>query len=473
MSPKKRLKRWVVTVAERARFRGHGGRPESDFKQLFALAWPIAAAMCGETIIGLVDTKLVGGLGTSALGGVSMAATVMYLAYALLFGTMRGVKVRTAHAVGAGRAGESRAFAYAGIVIGLVLGTSVWALSQSGSWVFHALRVEPKLVPYAVEFFHAVGWGAPAIGIVTALVQYRQGLGDSRTPMIVGLFGNLLNAVFAYGLIYGRFGLPALGVSGAGYATATTEWIEACVLVWLLLRERAGARISIREGIREVATLGLPTGVHFVFEMLAFTTFTAILGSMHEQEIAAHQIAMATIRVSFLPGLAVAEAASVLIGRALGGSNMEAADRVTRTALAMATAFMAACGVAFGAFGSRIAQTFTSDPGVVLVATRLLLVAAVFQVLDAVNIVLRGALRGAKDVRVVAIIGISIVWTSIPTAAFVLGKLLGLGALGGWIGFLVETTLASIFFWRRWKTGAWRAAYARAQSWPEAVVSAH
>ncbi len=120
---------------------------------------------------------------------------------------------------------------------------------------------------------------------------------------------------------------------------------------------------------------------------------------------------------------------------------------------------MASCGVVFALFGHVIAQAFTSDAAVVAIARRLLLAAALFQVLDAFNVVLRGSLRGAEDVRVPAFLGIAIIWTCVPTAAFFLGKLAGWGALGGWCGFLAETTFATILFGRRWSRGGWRRKY--------------
>jgi MATE family multidrug resistance protein len=146
-----------------------------------------------------------------------------------------------------------------------------------------------------------------------------------------------------------------------------------------------------------------------------------------------------------------------MVGRALGAGRMPDADRATNAALKLAAGFMAACGVVFAIAGGAIARAFTDDVIVAQTAQRLLWVAAIFQVLDAVNIVLRGALRGAKDVRYAAFLGIAIVWTCVPTAAFFLGKLAGLGALGGWLGFIAETTIGAALFWRRWKRGAWRA----------------
>jgi MATE family multidrug resistance protein len=285
--------------------------------------------------------------------------------------------------------------------------------------------------------------------------------------MVVGLGGNVVNALLGWGLIYGHFGLPALGVRGGAYATATSEWLEAAVLIALLVRDtrRAGSQARAREelpfgrALREVVALGLPTGIQFGSEMLAFATFTAVLGSLGAEQIAAHQIALATIRVSFLPGAAVGEAASVLVGQALGRKSLAQADRATRAALTVAVAFMASWGVVFAVAGAWIVRLFTDDSAVAHVARNLLWIAAAFQVLDAANMVLRSALRGAKDVRVPALIGVAVVWTFIPTAAFLLGRLAGLGSVGGWLGFVAETTVGAALMARRWRRGAWRLSY--------------
>jgi MATE family multidrug resistance protein len=310
-----------------------------------------------------------------------------------------------------------------------------------------------------------------SICVISALVQYRQGLGDSRNPMIAGLLANVVNVFLAYGLIYGHFGLPALGVRGAGYGTAIAETVEALFLLWIAFRERPerASLLGTTQAAREVASLGVPTGVQFGMEMLAFSTFTAILGGIGAHEIAAHQVAMTIIRTSFLPGVAVSEAASVLVGRSLGERDLAKADAVTRTSIGLAAGFMTICGLVFAVFGGLIAAQFTSDPDVTRVVRRLLLVAALFQTLDAITIVLRGALRGAKDVRPVMIIGIGVAWVCIPGAAWFFGKHLGMGAVGGWFGFVAETTLASSLFWFRWTRGTWRARYVEAPA--EATTS--
>ena len=435
--------------------------------ELATLAWPIAAATLGETAMGLVDTKLVGGLGAAALGGVGVAATLMHLFYSLTYGGMRGVKVQTAHAIGEGHPSRGFDYARAGILVGFAIGFVVLLACRDVTPLLRGMGMDAEIVPYARDFLAAVTLGGPATCALSALIQHRQGIGDSRTPMVIGIAGNVLNAGLAYALIYGHLGLPALGVRGAGYATATTEWLEMSFMLALFLRDErraapGGGRLAFGPAARGVIEIGLPTGLHFVVEGIAFTAFTAVLGSLGKEEIAAHQIALNVIRVSFLPGIAVADATTVLVGRALGRRRLDEADATTKSAIKLAVGFMAICGVGFALGGRVLASFFTANPLVIHTARNLLIVAAVFQVLDAINIVLRGALRGAKDVRIVAAIGIVATWTCLPASAWFLGRMAGLGALGGWLGFVGETMIAATLFWRRWNRGGWRKAYAPA-----------
>jgi len=464
---KHRLKRRVAH-ALRTAVRRAGGRRKT-MREVASLAWPIAAAMAGETLLGLVDTKLVGGLGPAALGGVAVAMMIVFLLYTVVFGLMRGMKVCVAHAVGEGRAYRSVRYAQASVGLGLLAGVMFAACTRDVGPLFTWLGIDASLVSPARAFLAAFTFGAPGTAVVCALTHHRQAEGDSRTPMVVGLSGNVFNGLLGWSLIYGHLGLPALGVRGSAYETATTEWLEAAVLLALLVRdvrrrggyERARAELPLGRATREVLSLGAPTAMQFASETLAFATFTTILGTLGAEQIAAHQIALAVIRTSFLPGMAFGEAACVLVGQALGRRSVAQADRTTRAALLLATGFMSACGVVFAVGGGVIARAFTSDPAVAHVARSLLWIAAGFQVLDAANLVLRGALRGAKDVRVPMALGIGIVWTCIPTAALVLGRWAGWGTVGGWCGFVVETTLSAALFSVRWKRGPWRRAYAR------------
>jgi MATE family multidrug resistance protein len=431
---------------------------KKTLRDLVSLAWPIAAAMLGETAMGLVDTKLVGDLGPEALGGVGFAVVLMYLSYAIVFGLVRGVKVRVAYAVGEGRPGDAVRYAWAGVLVSAAIGAVVFVICRDATPLLTLLKIDPAIVPHARDFLAARTFGAVFACSLAALNQWRQGIGDSRTPMIVGIGGNVINAVLAWSLIHGHFGLPALGSRGAGYATATTETLEVIVLGVMLVRawKASPSTLPIRKAVREVISIGGPTGLQFGAETLAFTTFTTVLASFGATAIASHQIALNTIRASFLPGIAIAESASVLIANALAQKRIAQADRITRYALALGVGFMTVCGIVFAIESRDIAGVFTTDEATIALASKLLVIAAIFQAFDAVNIVLRSALRAAKDVRFSMIVGTAIVWLALPGSSVVLGRWLGFGAPGAWCGFILETSLASAILYWRWKRGPWR-----------------
>ncbi|MCC6647444.1 MAG: MATE family efflux transporter [Polyangiaceae bacterium] len=444
-------------VAAGARARLHPGG-DGQAREVLGLAWPIVVAMLGDAAMGVVDTTLVGALGPAALAGVGLALTALFVGYTVVFGLMRAVKIRTAYAVGEGREDEGVRAAVAGALLGAAVGLAVLLLSRDGRWIFVAMGADAALVGPATEFFRAHGLGAPALGVTVALVQHLQGRGDTRTPMLTGLAANALNAALAYALIHGHAGLPALGVAGAGLATSLSVAAQAIALSFWVWRGARGrlALGPLGPSLREVLSLGAPTAAQFGLETLAFTTFTALLGSIAAAELAAHQIALSLLRACFLPGIAVAEAASVLVGRALGEGRPDRADRAVRAGLWIAAGFMAFTSVGLGLASPRVLGLFTADAEVARIAARLLWVAALFETVDAVTIVLRGALRGAKDVRFVAVVGIAASWVCVPSAAWWLGKRLGWGAVGGWLGFVGETTIAASLLAWRWRTAPFR-----------------
>src|SRR4051794_32380512 len=189
-----RLKRWVASGLARVSGGRSRNRPNADGRlrvsierELITLAWPIAAAMIGETFMGLVDTKLIGHLGKDALGGVGMAVVLMYLCYSLVFGMMRGVKVRGAWAIGQGRPEDAVRYGQAGVLLGALIGAVVFVVARDVTWVLHALHVDPATIVYARDFLAARTVTAVATCALTALVQWRQGIGDSRIPMFIGL----------------------------------------------------------------------------------------------------------------------------------------------------------------------------------------------------------------------------------------------------------------------------------------------
>ena len=429
------------------------------------LASPLIIFMLSQTLMGLVDTKLVASLGPQALGGVGLASALLNAAIIGVLGLMRGVKVLSAHAHGSGRPQDSQRVALVGLGVAVVAGV-VWTLSLMQAMpLLPRLAVSAELLPATQAYLSARLWGLPASFMVAALLEYRQGCGDVRSSMWVGLGGNLVNGVLAYGLIHGRWGLPAEGVWGAGFGTALTEWVQALALGTYVLRQIWAAPppaadvapIGYVRALVELTRVGLPTALQVEFEYLALALCILILSKM-EADMAAHQIALVINRIAYLPGLAVGEAVCILVAGALGASRLDLADRWVYTCLWVGAVLMVSIGACLVLAGEPLARLFSSDLDIIARTRGALALAGFYQLMDSVNIVMRGALRGAKDVRVPAFWGVGVLWTCVPTLTWFLGRTCGWGVLGAWSSFLVVTVICALIFSYRWYYGSWRLA---------------
>ena len=438
-------------------------------RTLVSLAAPIATAMAGETVMGLVDTKLVGGLGPAALGGVGVAMTIAFFGYLSIFGLMRGVKVCVAHAVGQGQGHRGVRYAQAGIALGVAAGAAVWACTRDVTPLLRAIRIDPALV--------APGARVPR-GLHRRCSRERRGLGPDAPS------SGARRRTHAHGRRtrcerhqrVARLG-PHLRTRGPARARRS-RW-----------RRGHGHGGAVRgDGARRAARAAHPAIRHVCAG--ADRNAPAARGARGRASRGPHRVAVrerdARIRhVHRPPRDARHRADRRPPDRSghdthlfpAGDGRLRGRERArrpgARAPFARRRGPHDARGLAprrrvhdeLAASSSRSAAASscarspttrwspTSRAG--CCSSRL-----AFQVLDAVSIVLRGALRGARDVRVPALIGVAVVWTCVPTAALLLGRVAGWGAAGGWCGFLAETTLGAVLFGARWRRGSWRRAYA-------------
>jgi MATE family multidrug resistance protein len=294
--------------------------------------------------------------------------------------------------------------------------------------------------------------GTLPVLVVVALQEVRYALGDSRLPMRAAVIANAVHVLIAYVLIV----LLGRGVSGAAWATVVSQCLEAALLVVAQRAVGFEPRRLRRRHLRALWSMGWPTAVQFILEVGSFGVLSAMLASWSETDIAAHQIALQVSHVAFLPAIALGEAASVLVGRAVGAGRIALVPRIARTALGVAAVYTGTCTLAF-AFGAQpIVALFTRDPRLSRLAEQLLHLACVFLVADAANVVARCTLRGTGDVRIPALVGIITAWLMTPPLTYLLGRVLGWGAIGAWSGLCGEILVgAAVLWWRLW-SGGWR-----------------
>jgi MATE family multidrug resistance protein len=422
------------------------------------LAWPITVSMLSYSTMTLVDTLFVGRLGSAALAGVGLGGISTWALICFSLGLLRGAKVLVSQAVGAGKREE----------IGMVLGATVlWAVALgavtvAAGWIaaplLPSLAATPAAGDAAVEYFRVRTIGAPVVMLFWGTREVRQGLGDTRWPMVASVCANVVNVALDYALIFGL----GLGVTGAAAASVAASAVELGLLV-ALTRSPNGHGVGWRH-LKALWWVGWPSGMELVVEMGSFTALTVLISRFSEVHMAAHQVALQVLHFSFLPAFAISDAASVLAGQAVGAGRLSLVPRVARLAMVAAGIYTAACSLSFVLCGRAISGLFTDSLDLAQLATRLLWVAAVFQVADAGAMVARGVLRGTGDVRYPAVVGTLAAWALTPPAMWLLGYHAGLGALGGWIGISMELLVTCTAFWLRLSRGRWHAAAARARS---------
>ena len=430
------------------------GWEDRALSELLGLTWPIVVSMLSYSVMTLVDTFFVGRLGASALAGVGLGGTLAFTLLCFGIGLLRAVKVLVAQALGAGRSHEqARSYLGAGIVLGLAFGSLAFVLAVGSTFILADLT-EGRSGALASAYLIIRMSVSPLVLAFYALQEHRQGIGDARSPMIAAVLANVANI----GLDYLCIVELGWGVEGAAWASAAAHLVS---LLYLLLWQRSegfGLRGLERARIVEVFRLGLPIGAEFILEMGAFLVLALVIAGMGEIEMAAHQVALQVLHFGFLPGVAISEATSILVGQVVGASRIDLVRRVSFLGLGvgLSYAMIFTFVLVFGAW--EIAATFSVDPLVIQGAVVLLWLGGGFQLLDAANMVARGVLRGAGDVRYIALVGITSSWLTMPPLALLLGVHLRMGALGGWLGLALAIGVGALLFWRRLLRGEYRPA---------------
>jgi MATE family multidrug resistance protein len=419
-------------------------------REVVGLAWPLAVGMLSFTCMGLVDTLLMGRVGTEALAGVGLGASLLWACQAFFRGLTSGAQALVAAADGAGdRERRSRA-AGAGLLLGVGSGVLLaLVLAPTHEALVAWVVVEPAVAERCMGYLGVRLWGLPFTLVSFGCLAALQGVGDTRARMWVSLAGNVLNVVLSPCLVFGLGPLPALAEVGAALATVASVVLMAACYAARAVRVLGWPRWPGGEVLRGTVRVGAPTGAQLLLGVGAFTLMNVVLARVGAAHLAASQVVLQVVSVSFLPGLGLGEAGGVLVGRYLGAGQRAAAVRSLRSARLLAVAVMSAFGVLFACGGEGLAGWFSRDPEVTRLAGLLMLFAASFQLFDAVATVHLCALRGAGDTRFTLVATSLSAWGLTVPATCVLGLGLGWGATGAWLGLTLQVAaVAAATGWR-------------------------
>jgi MATE family multidrug resistance protein len=428
-----------------------------EVRPTVALALPIVAGMLSQMLMGLADTIMVGRVGVVPLAAASFVNAVGHLPLVFGLGLLSCIAVLTSQAYGARQPAEAGEVLRHGLVMsgiaGLLAMLSMFALHP---FLGH-LGQAPEVVAAAGKYLLIFGASLVPALIAHGGKQFSDALNHPWGPTFVMLGGVALNVFLNWLFIYGNWGVPAMGLEGAGWATLIARTVMAVVMVIYVLRApilrvfhppRWRAVFS-SERFRRMFSVGWPVGVQHFFEVSAFTLGAVMMGWISADAIAAHQIAISCAAMTFMSALGIGAAASIRVGHAYGAGQFRRTRRIGFSAVAMAATVMGGFGILFALAGKPIAGLFIESPSVVTLTAQLLIVAAVFQVADGVQVTALSALRGLSDVRVPAVIAVVAYWlVALPVGG---GLAFGakLGAVGMWIGLASGLSAAALgLAWR-------------------------
>jgi putative MATE family efflux protein len=443
---------------------------------IWELAWPAITANLLASLVGLVDIKIVGSLGAGAVAAVTTGNRIFFILQALLMAVTAGTTALVARAWGAGDRLEAERVTRASLWLCMAVAL---AMTIPALWIPHQLagvfRLDAQAVALAAVF---IRWLAPfqiAFAVYFALGAALRAAGDTRTPLWVAALTNVVNVALAYGLVYGKLGLPSMGVAGAAVASGVAFAVGA-VLLWLLwargrlLLRREAAGAFERARLRRIVDIGYPAGIEQLVWQGGFVAFLWLVSLYGTAPYAAYGIGVNLLSFSFVIGFGFSIAASTLVGQRLGAQDPEGASRSGWRAMWLSIAAMVGFGLAIVLAARPLARFMIDDAEVVRLTVAFIGVLGSVQPLMAIEFALGGALRGAGDTRFpLYAVFAGLIGARIMLAAVFVHLALPVEWIYG--ALVADYVVKASMLTARFRSGRWRHAVRGAKALPQAESS--
>jgi multidrug resistance protein, MATE family len=434
----------------------------AEFRPTLRLALPLVFAELGWMSMNIVDTIMVGHLPDSAvsMGAVSLGSGIFIVLALFGEGLLIGLDTLVSQAFGAGQREDCHRSLINGIYLSLaltpLLTAPIWLLPR----LLSAIGTDPAVNILTIPYTKALGMGLLPLLLYFGVRRCMQSMNLVKPVMFALVSANVINALFNWLLIYGKWGFPAMGTVGSGWSTAIARAYMAAVLIGYLLWYDHRHRTQLLKTpveidlprIRRLIALGLPAAMQLTLESGVFAAVTALSAKLGAVPLASHQIALNTVALTYMVPLGICSAAAVRVGQAIGRRDATGAANAGGTAIFIGAAFMTCASVFLLIFPRWIALAYTPDEAVIRSTVRLLAAGAAFQLFDGIQSVATGALRGAGDTRTPMLCHLLAYWIiGLPLGAWLCFRH-GWGVIGLWVGLSLALILIGIVLllvWRR------------------------
>jgi len=409
--------------------------------------------------MGFLDTSMAGHYASLDLAGVAMGGNVLWPIFMLLSGFNMALTPMVAHFRGENRIRQIGGLVRQGLWLALFSSIAMITILYNAKPIFEVFNIDAAVADIADRYLQAAAWGMPGVLLYVTLRYVCEGLGHVIEPMLIAGSALILNGVLNYILIYGKFGMPALGGEGCGWATAITMWAELIMILLFVFKPwfRETRLLSRFEwlhfgNIASIMKVGLPIGLTVFLEMAIFSAIGFLVGSMGVTELAAHSIAGNVNWATFVIPMSLGSAASIRVGFFVGQRDFGQARQVVKTAVQISLCYAVFTSLLLVSCRQLITVVYSSDLAVLELASALLLIVAIYQLVDCAQATMVGALRGYKDTRIAMLYSFAGYWL----LAMPIGITLGFGYLGDpwgatgfWIGMAFGLLVVCILVARR------------------------
>ncbi len=417
--------------------------------------------MVSQNLLNIVDTAMVGFLGDPALAAVGLGGFIVFMCGALVLGISTGVQSSAARRKGEGKPDRAAVILNSALLIVLVIAPLMSiVLIQLAEPVFPMLNDDPAVIAHGIPY---IEWRLGAIvfvGMNFAFRGYWNAMDMSRVYMSTLIVMHLCNICLNYILIFGNFGAPAYGVTGAGMASAISMAIGTLIYLYLGYRYTVGdgflRKLATRKEVRGLIRVSLPAGLQQLFFAAGLVAMFWIIGKVGTPELAAANVLITVLLFAILPGIALGIACTTLVGQSLGNGNPDDAYQWAWDVSKVTIALLTILGLPMWLVPDLISSAFIHEPSTRELARWPLRIMGLTMPLEAISFAFMHGLLGAGDARRVMLVSVSTQWFVFLPLAYLVGPVLGFGLLGIWLLQGGSRGLNALLFVAMWRGRKWQ-----------------
>lgn len=437
-----------------------------EFSYNIKLAYPVILGMLGHTLIGIVDNFMVGKLGSTELAAVSLGNSFIFMALSLGIGFSTAITPLTAEADAENDDKKIRSTFHHGLLLCTVLGVALFILTVLSKQIMYLMHQPKAVADLAAPYIDWVAFSLIPVIMYQGYKQFADGLAKTKYSMYAIFMANVVHVFFNYVLIYGIWIFPKLGILGAALGTVLSRIMMVVFMHYLMKRnavlEKYFKNFSFKEirksVLKKIINLGLPSAMQMLFEVTLFTAAIWLSGSLGKNSQAANQIALILASSTFMVAMGLSVTAMIRVSHTKGMYDYKNLIIVARSIFLLAIILETFFAIIFVVFHNFLPHLFLNmsdsaqmidNKEIIIITSKLLLIAAIFQISDGIQVVVLGALRGLQDVKIPMYITFVAYWIIGFPISYYLGKYTELKTVGIWLGLLAGLTAAALFLYIR------------------------